>query len=50
MPELHPSDQAEALWKAIQLMERHKDSVDMPDFHLATLRQMHSDAVREARK
>lgn len=48
--DLNPNDKAEALWKAIQLMEAHKAQVDLSGYHLYVLREMHADAVREARK
>lgn len=50
MPDLNPSDKAEALWKSIQLMESNKAQVDLASYHLYVLREMHAEAVREARK
>jgi hypothetical protein len=50
MPELNPRDKAEALWKSIQLMEANKAQVDLGDYHLHVLREMHAEAVAEARQ
>lgn len=47
---LNPNDKVEALWKSIQLMEANKAQVDLGDYYLVVLREMHADAVQEARK
>jgi len=47
---IHPNDKAEALWAAILNMEAHQAEVTMSAYHLHILRQLHADAVREARK
>lgn len=46
---IDPNDKAQALWKAIQLMEANKAQVDLGDYHLVVLREMHREAVLEAR-
>jgi hypothetical protein len=50
MSELHPDDKVQALWAAIQNMEANKAQITLADYHLHVLRQMHAEAVREARK
>lgn len=46
----NPNDKAEALWKAIQLMEKHQAQVELAPYHLYILREMHAEAVHEARR
>ena len=50
MSDLHPNDIAEALWTAIKAVEADKAKITMADYHLHVLRELHADAVREARR